>query len=181
MTFATSAVELDAESGGTTGATHGQDNSFYNGRASEIFLSFVLSLFLENQVAIFGLVLLFLSVALCISAGDINSSRDIVFIVASLMLHAYVISGQVFLLSGHVGPLHLQRIKHSYSICSCGVWHDLQLAEMPTRCPVLQKNDPTNKYQTVDEQLIRLLACFFCPTEGTGNFPLFFFHRLCDE
>lgn len=60
VTFATSAVELDSESGGTTGAvsssTHGQDNLFYHGRASEIFLSFVLSLFLENQVAIFGLV-----------------------------------------------------------------------------------------------------------------------------
>jgi len=41
----------------------------------------------------------------------------------------------------------------------------------------LAKNDPTNKYQTVDEQLIRLLACFFCPTEGTerGIFPCFFF------
>ena len=82
VTFATSAVELDAESGGTTGAvsssTHGQDNSFYHGRASA-FLSFVLSLFLEKQVAIFGLVLLFLSVALCISAGDFISSRDIVY------------------------------------------------------------------------------------------------------
>jgi len=152
VTFATSAVELDSESGGTTGAvsssTHGQDNSFYHGRASEIFLSFVLSLFLENQVAIFGLVLLFLSVAFCISAGDIISSRDIVLFLASLMLHAYVISGQVFLLSGHVGPLHLQRIKHSYSICACGVLHDLQLAEMPTRCPVLQKMiRPTNTKQ----------------------------------